>query len=31
MGARGRELIMERYTWDAVAEQLERLYGEVLA
>lgn len=30
MGARGRELANTTYTWDAVAEKLERLYSRIL-
>ena len=30
MGARGRQLVLERYTWDAVAERMARLYKSVL-
>jgi glycosyltransferase involved in cell wall biosynthesis len=29
LGARGRELATTRYTWDAVAERMERLYARV--
>jgi len=31
MGARGRELAISRYTWDAVAAQMETLYERVAA
>lgn len=31
MGERGRRLVKERYTWDAVAAQMKRLYQEVAA
>jgi len=31
MGERGRRLVFERYTWDAVAEQMARLYQAVIA
>jgi len=30
MGARGRRLVLERYTWDAVAERMAHLYKLVL-
>jgi glycosyltransferase involved in cell wall biosynthesis len=29
LGARGRELATTRYTWDAVAERMERLYARI--
>lgn len=31
MGERGRRLVFERYTWDAVADQMARLYQAVMA
>jgi glycosyltransferase involved in cell wall biosynthesis len=30
MGERGRRLVRERYTWSAVAEQMEQVYGNIL-
>ena len=30
MGQRGRKLVEDRYTWDAVAEQTERVYAEAI-
>jgi len=30
MGAAARQLVQERFTWDAVAEQLETVYGKLL-
>ena len=30
MGRRGRKLVEDRYTWDAVAEQTERVYTEAI-
>jgi len=30
MGANGRRLVMERYTWDKIADQMLRLYNGVL-
>jgi glycosyltransferase involved in cell wall biosynthesis len=29
MGRRGRELVKDSYTWDAVVDQTERVYNEV--
>ena len=29
MGTRGRELVRARFTWNVVAEQLEKVYGSV--
>ena len=31
MGARGRKLVSERYTWDNIATQLIRMYEHALA
>jgi glycosyltransferase involved in cell wall biosynthesis len=31
MGERGRRVLQERYTWDAVAERMERVYREILS